>query len=175
MRIRVTHCGLLSLALLFAIIGCMFRGYTPQAPIDETLTSPMQRGLSSVAGEVRIETSTGEVRSGADSTIYLVPATAYSTEWFEHYIVKREKIDGKDPRAFPSARAENVDGEGHFKFNNIPAGAYYLTCRVHYKPPGLRIGRLTFGLGLVESVDTYAKVDIGPAQNVEALVTRPTS
>jgi hypothetical protein len=177
MRVRVTHWGILSLAvlLLSITIGCMFRGHTPQVPIDDALASPPATGTGSIIGEVRIKTSAGEVRTGAESTIYLIPATAYTSEWFEHYVVKREKIDGKDPRSFLSTRAEHVDGQGRFEFSNIPAGAYYLTCRVYYKPPGLRIGRLSFGLGLLQSVDTYATIDIGPAQNVEVLVTRPTT
>jgi hypothetical protein len=176
MRVRVTHWGLLSLTvLLFVISGCLFRGYTHQVPVDEALVSTPATGAGSISGEVRIKTPAGEVRTGADSTVYLVPATAYSTEWFEHYVVRREKIDGKDPRSFLSARAEYVDGEGHFKFSNIPAGGFYLTCRVHYQPRSLRIGRLTFGLGLQQSVDTYAQIDIGPSQNVEVLVTRPST
>ncbi len=94
--------------------------------------SPVVAGTATVEGKVSIISKYGEVQTGADSTVYLVPVTAYATEWFDHYVVQQQKIDGKDPRSFASAHAAVVDYDGHFEFQSIPPGAYYVTCNVHY-------------------------------------------
>ena len=159
--------------MLIALVGCMHRSYKHEAPIDEGLSLPSGPALAAIAGDVRIKTRAGELRTGSDTTVYLVPATPYSTEWFQHYVVRGENIDGKDPRAFLSTRAALVDGEGHFEFQGVPAGAYYLVCNVHFERPGLRMGRLTFRLRAIETVKAYASINVMSAERVEVIVTRP--
>jgi hypothetical protein len=168
-----TH-RLLIIFVLMVLAGCMSRVYKHQAPPDDALDLPAVAATASITGEVSVRSRMGEMVKGADSTIYLVPATAYSTEWFDHYVVKRDKVDGKDPRSFASARAALVDGEGHFEFQNIPAGAYYLISNVHLERRGLRIGRLTFRMRSIDTIAAYAAIDVAPEQKVEVLVTRPS-
>jgi hypothetical protein len=159
--------------VLMVLAGCMARVYKHQGPPDEALDVPAVGAPASITGEVSVRSRTGAVVKGSDSTIYLVPATAYSTEWFDHYVVKGDGIDGKDPRSFASARAALVDGDGHFEFQSIPAGAYYLVCNVHVERRGLRMGRLTFRLRSIETIEAYAAINAAPEQKVEVLVTRP--
>ena len=159
--------------MLFALAGCMHGGYKHEAPMDEGLSPPTGTALATIAGDVRIKSRAGELRTGSDTTVHLVPATPYSTEWFDRYVVKGDKIDGKDPRSFLSTRAALVDGEGHFEFRGLPAGAYYLVCNVHFQRPGLRMGRLTFRLRSIETVEAYASITVMPEEKVEVIVTRP--
>jgi hypothetical protein len=121
---------------------------------------------------VSITTKYGEVQTGGDSTVYLVPVTAYATEWFDRYVVQQQKIDGKDPRSFASAHAAVVDHDGHFEFQAIPPGAYYVTCNVHYPRRGLKMGRFNFSLRTVETVEAYAKIHVAAGGKAEVLVTR---
>jgi hypothetical protein len=165
--------NLLIALVLLVLAGCMAHVYKHQAPPDEALDVPAVETPASITGEVSVRSRAGTMVKGSDSTIYLVPATAYSTEWFDHYVVKGDRIDGKDPRSFASARAALVDGEGHFEFQSIPAGAYYLVCNVHVERRGLRIGRLTFRLRSIDTISAYAAINVAPEQKVEVLVTRP--
>jgi hypothetical protein len=164
---------LLIALLLMVLAGCMSRVHKHQAPPDEAPDVPAVGAPASITGEVSVRSRTGAMVKGSDSTIYLVPATAYSTEWFDSYVVKGDRIDGKDPRSFASARAALVDDEGHFEFQSIPAGAYYLVCNVHVERRGLRMGRLTFRLRSIDTVKAYAAIDVAPEQKVEVVVTRP--
>jgi hypothetical protein len=175
MSLSLKYLGSLSLAVILGVVcGCWSRTYQLHAPIEEGPRSSVTAAApATIAGEVTIKTRAGEVRSGADSTIYLIPATAYASEWFAHYVVNGEKIEGTDPRSFPSARAGPVDREGRFEFRHVPAGAYYLTCNVHYRRSMFRIGRFNFGPRTLESVETYADVSIGAEQKIDIKVTRP--
>jgi hypothetical protein len=175
MTLSLKHLGLLSLAVILGMLcGCWSRTYQLQVPIEEGPPSSVAAAApATIAGEVTIKTRTGEVRSGADSTIYLIPATAYASEWFAHYVVNGEKIEGTDPRSFPSARAGPVDREGRFEFRHVPSGAYYLTCNVHYRRPMFRIGPFNFGPRTLENVETYANISIEAEQKIDIKVTRP--
>lgn len=167
---------LLSFAVIPALLlGCMFRTYQHHVPIDEGPSAVVSTGGATVTGEVTIKAGGGEARSGSDSTIYLIPATAYATEWFDHYVVKGEKVDGMDPRSFPSARAAPVDREGRFEFRNVSAGAYYLTCNVHYRRPGFRLGSFNFGFRTLKNVQAYANVNVDAGRKSDIAVTRPPS
>jgi hypothetical protein len=172
MKVSLKQKFLIALVLM-VLAGCMSRVYKHQAPPDEAVGVPAVGTPSSIIGEVSVRNRTGEVVKGSDATIYLVPATAYSTEWFDHYVVKRNSIDGEDPRSFLTTRAALVDGEGHFEFRSVPAGAYYLVCNVHIERLGLRVGRLTFRLRSIDTIVAYAAVDMAPEQKIEVLVTRP--
>lgn len=172
----VKYLKLLSLAVIpVLLLGCMSRTYQHHVPSNEAPDSPAVTAAvpAIIVGEVTIKTRAGEVRSGADSTIFLIPATAYATEWFDHYVVNGEKIDGTDPRSLPSARATPVDRDGRFEFRNVPAGAYYLTCSVHYRRPEFRIIGINIGYRTLVDVETYASVNVGPGQKVDVVVTRP--
>ena len=175
MSLSLKYPGLLSLALILGVLpGCGSPTYQLHAPIEEGRRSSVTAAApATIAGEVTIKTRTGEVRSGADSTIYLIPATAYASEWFAHHVVSGEKIEGTDPRSFPSARAGPVDREGRFEFKHVPAGAYYLTCSVHYRRAMFRIGRFNFGPRMLENVEAYANVNIEEEQKIDIKVTRP--
>jgi hypothetical protein len=152
--------------------GCMSKGHKHVSALDETLNSPSVTGTARIEGNVRLTNKYGEVHTGSDSTIYLVPVTPYATEWFDHYIVQKQKIDGKDPRSFASAHAVVVDHDGHFEFQAVPPGAYYVSCNVHYPHRGLKIGRFSFSLHTVESVETYAKIHVAAGEKAQVLVTR---
>lgn len=156
-------------------LGCSaFKTYEHAAALDEGRAAiPTITSAASVSGEVFVKTPAGEIRKGSDATIYLLPVTDYSREWYEHYIVRGERIGGKDPRSFHSAIATVVDREGRFQFRNIPPGNYYLTCSVEYSRPRFRMGRLQFGMHAIDRFEAYASVRLEPEQKLEVIVTRP--
>jgi len=167
-RKRYFLVALASVALL--VTACA--PYEHKAPIEEG-PSTAQSATAMITGTVTVKSRTGEVRKGSDSTVYLIPVTAYSTEWFQHYVVNGEKVNGKDPRSFGSTRAAATDADGRFEFRAVASGEYFLTGTVQYQRPGFRIGRLNVGLRSLERIEAYARVKVAPNQQVEVEVTYP--
>lgn len=146
--------------------------YELKAPIEQG-PSTAQAATAMIAGTVTVKSRTGEVRKGSDSTVYLIPVTAYSTEWFQHYVVNGERVNGKDPRSFGPTRAAATDADGRFEFRAVAPGEYFLTGTVQYQRPGFRMGRLNFGLRTLERIEAYARVKVESNQQVEVEVTHP--
>lgn len=157
-------------AILASFAGC---AYHLKTPVPESAVFSSDPAGANISGEVFVKIKTGEIRKASDATIYLIPMTDYSREWFEHHIVHSEKVTGKDPRSFPSVRAASVDTEGQFQFQHIPAGSYYLTCTVQYQRSNMRLGRINFGLRTLERSEAYAELTVAPGQNSNIIVTRP--
>jgi hypothetical protein len=173
MENRALLLRLCTLLLILAVVGGCTKVHKPiPASVDEMIPSAVVAETATIEGKVHVISRYGEMHTGADSTVYLVPVTAYATEWFDRYIVQQQKFDGKDPRSFPSAHATVVDFDGHFEFQTVPPGAYYVICNVHYPHRGLKIGRFHFSLRTVETVEAYAKTHVAADQKAEVLVTR---
>ena len=163
----------LVIILLAAFPGCMSPTYEHKASPSPGQVFSTDPGGANISGEVSVTTKTGEIRKAADTTVYLIPLTDYSKEWFDHYIVRGEKMSGKDPRSFASTRAASVDTEGRFQFRQVPGGRYYLTCTVQYQRSNFRLGRLNFGMRSIERVEAYAELKLESGQTAEVPVTRP--
>src|SRR5436853_462431 len=93
--------------------------------------------------------------------------------WSRGYQLHAPIEEGPRSSVTASARAGPVDREGRFEFRHVPAGAYYLTCNVHYRRSMFRIGRFNFGPRTLANVETYANVSVEPEQKVDIKVTRP--
>jgi hypothetical protein len=156
--------------ILAAFAGC---AYHLKTPVNESQVFSSDPAGANISGEVFVKIKTGEIRKASDATIYLIPVTDYSREWFDHHIVHSQTVTGKDPRSFPSVRAASVDTEGHFLFQHIPAGSYYLTCTVQYQRSNFRLGRMNFGLRTPERSEAYAEITVAPGQKADIIVTRP--
>ncbi len=132
-----------------------------------------QDGTAAVLGEVAVTMRAGDVSNGAESFVYLIPVTAYTTEWLEQYIVKGRRIDGRDPRSLPASRATVVGPDGRFAFRRLPAGDYYLTCTVTRVIAPFKLWRFRLVSPSTERVEAYARVAVQEAEEWKVTVTRP--
>jgi len=90
-------------------------------------------GTASVSGHVFMKGEDGAVTSGSGCReIYLEPVTTYSTEWVERELLRNQKLDAPDPRALTYRRTTHTDGTGVFRFERLPAGSYYVACRMQF-------------------------------------------
>lgn len=89
-------------------------------------------GNATITGQAFAKTKGGDVKYAAGNTIVLNPVTTYSTEWWDRWVVRGEALEDGDPRAKPYARTTNADGEGRFKFANVPPGSYYVMTSIHW-------------------------------------------
>ena len=124
------------------------------------------KGTSAIEGEAFMKTMAGDVKKGAGCKVSLNPVTAYSTEWYERIVLAGQTLEAPDPRAFTYRREAVADSEGRFRFEQIPAGEYYVACMIiwHYFQPYQ--GQVPTG-GY-----THAKVKVEPGQTVKAILTR---
>jgi undecaprenyl-diphosphatase len=151
------------------LIGCTSVS-EHKAVLDEAAFSSPTEGSAVITGRVILKSVSDEFTKGAESTVFLIPVTDYSREWFEHYVLKSGRMRGKDPRAFRSTLAAATDQEGRFEFRKIARGEYYLTCTMLDERPG---ERLTFAMRTARTALAYAAVRIEPDERVEVTVTRP--
>lgn len=156
--------------------GCMSFSYSHTVPLSEADYTPyLSAGTATIAGTVSAKMQAGDISNGAESFVYLVPVTPYSTEWFEHAMVSSHGISGTDPRSLRTARSTIVGSDGRFQFFNLPAGDYYLSCTITRSIPPFRIWRFRLVSPSTERVDTYARVTVQPGEQAQVIVTRPPS
>jgi len=122
------------------------------------------KGSGSIAGQAFLKTRAGDVKFGAGETVNLNPVTSYSTEWFERAVLAGEALETPDERAAPYRRSCIADGSGQFRFEQLPAGEYYLACPIVWEYP------TQFGLAKTGGT-AKARVTVQENQEARAIVT----
>jgi len=156
--------------------GCSFGAVEHRVPLNEADFAPyLQDGTATIVGETSVRMQAGDVSTGAESFVYLVPVTPYSTEWFEHAIVRGQQIRGHDPRSLRVTRVTVVGADGRFEFRNLPSGDYYLNCAVTRAIQPFRLGPMRLASPSTERVEAYARVTLKEGEEARVTVTRPLS
>ena len=151
-----------------------FHGYAHKSLLSEQDTATSrEKGTATISGEVSVKLRDGKIAHVEESFVYLIPGTAYTTEWFEHYLVRDHITIGRDPRAFWVTRATIVGSEGRFEFSNIPAGNYYLSCTVTLDLPPYRFLGVSISRPGTDAIKAYATVTVGDGERVKVTVARP--
>lgn len=97
-------------------------------------------GPGIIEGQAFLVTAGGDVKYGAGREVWINPVTKYSTEWFKRAVIGRERLAAADP-AVPEARKAVADGEGRFRFTDLPLGDYYIACYIDWQvTPYVRSG-----------------------------------
>jgi len=151
-----------------------FHGYAHKSLLSEQDTATSrEEGTATISGEVSVKLRDGKIAHGEESFVYLIPVTVYTTEWFEHYLLRDHNIIGRDPRAFWVTRATIVGSEGRFEFSNVPAGNYYLSCTVTTDLPPYRFLWVSIPRAGTDAIKAYATVTVGAGERVKVTVARP--
>jgi len=124
-------------------------------------------GTATLSGQAFLKTRGGTVKYGAGDWVMLIPATNYTKEIFEECVLKDQTLVGDlDERAVKYHRRVRGDGEGRFKFEDLPAGAYYVLCEIYWDYDA---GSYTSRTGST----AYAEVSLKNGQRLEnVIVTR---
>ena len=171
--------------LAFLVTGCTFladeyeslrntgRVYEHRVPLNEAdYDAFLGEGTAVISGEISVENRDGKIIHGDTAFIYLVPATPYTQEWFEHYVVQDHKIGGTDPRSFQATRTTVVGTAGRFQFPNIPAGNYYLLCPITPERQTFRFLWVTEAKPAGETINAHASVTVKTGEQVKVPVTQ---
>ena len=150
-----------------ALTGCA--SFTPMDrpafPVAE-YESLAKSGTGIVTGQVFLRTMVGEVRYGAGSEVMLNPVTSYSRFWYENgYLAKRAMGDA-DARQDAYIITTQADGSGNFRFDNVPAGDYYLTSSVFWQVPLGQFSSTQQGGWISE------KISISDGEEVRKMLTK---
>jgi hypothetical protein len=133
--------------------------------IDSEYEGYDQSGTSTIVGQAFLKTRGGDVKYGAGNVVNLNPVTTYSQEWFEVNIVQGFPIEPPDQRVAKYHKTVVADGNGRFKFSEIPAGDYYITCTITWEAPSPYGPAQTGGTA-------YSKVTVKHHETIETVVTR---
>lgn len=137
----------ISLALLFAAVGCVAGVTTPtpvSTPFDASAVAFARgEGSSSLVGQAFAKTRGGDTKYASGETVTLLPVSDYTTEYMKGIGTARGAATA-DPQLASYTRTTVADAEGRFTFKNIPAGNYYVYTKVFWQIPG-RYGASTTG------------------------------
>lgn len=132
------------------LIGLSVIGCVPQEPVKTTSTFDSgevawaeKLGTNTVAGFAVLRTVGGEARTCAGLTVYLVPDSTYARERLTllYGTTTRGAVDEARAPKLPQAQAfylstskqTRCDGQGHFSFENVANGIWYVTASVIWK------------------------------------------
>ncbi len=137
-----------------ALIALMIGGCAASVPVPRTAAfTPSEfapydsPGASAIEGQAFAKTRSGDVKYAAGDSIYLCPVTSYSEEWYSKGFTRAQTLEPGDPRFHAYVRAAVADGQGRFRFERLPAGKYFVTCRLSWEPDGRGIHRAEVNLG----------------------------
>ena len=159
-----------ALAMLALVIGSLPSCAT--APKDVThlfresdFEWSKKPGTGSIKGQAFARTNGGEVRSCAGLQVVLVPSTPY-TDALDAAASEGTQQFATHPEAFDRyRRLSRGDSVGGFEFDKLPAGAWYIECRLTWLIPGGPWGVKETGVRLAQ------KVKLAEGQAVKLLIT----
>lgn len=123
---------LLLAAAVLSLGGCFERKLT--VPFNEAEYARLERsGTGVVEGQAFLLTEGGDVKKGAGKPVSLVPVTSASTEIHKVTHVGMMASTGWDPRMQAYNITVTADGDGRFRFENVPPGEYYVYCWIAWK------------------------------------------
>ena len=158
---------------LFLIIALMVAGcvqvrpyvWSPPSPAQEAEYAPyMELGTGNVTGQAFLQRKDGMTVRAAGRIVTLDPATSIGKEWWNRPVrYAHEYFDIPPSHAFRQARrCVRADADGNFRFENLPAGKYYVQTSVTWQPGDYWAGGM---VGVMVEIwnDETVSVALGPA------------
>jgi hypothetical protein len=136
-----------------------------RVPFNEAEFAPYLRsGAATVVGQAAITFKNGSVRPGRNIEIDLVPVTSYTQEIVQRKIIRREDLQGRDPRYDKYVRTAQTDDMGNFEFHRVPAGEYFLGGVVIWEEPE--------NIPAHHEKWAWDRITVGAGQTVQADITQ---
>jgi len=133
---RTSMCVGLMLALLAALATACSHHHRRQETLNEREYATYRgAGTAMISGQVTHTLSNGQVLYGSACQVRLTPITSESSRYMSDVVMS----GGTKPwKADADAIwwLEQADDSGRFRFKEVPAGSYYLTCPVAWREPG---------------------------------------
>jgi hypothetical protein len=158
---RVLTIALLG-ALLALAAACSSHVREREAVNEREYAPYREPGNGVVVGQVSLTLKSGEVLEGAAGEVRLTPVTSESTLYIQNVVMAG---DTKPWKEAPDAIwwVAQADTEGRFRFEEVPAGSYYLTCLVAWRPSGSSDAKQRI---------LWGEATVGPNETVTVSVSR---
>lgn len=129
----------LSLVLVLCVVTASTAGAQKASPNWSCAASDLafagDTGSATIEGQAFLKTQGGEVKVAAGNEVQLIPMCAGSTLWLAKQI-KYLKAVQLDTTVKGATRTTTADGDGRFRFTQIPPGDYYAVSSVWWRVPG---------------------------------------
>jgi hypothetical protein len=89
------------------------------------------QGNSSLTGKAfAVDIHGVEHLANGNRTVWLIPKTSMSDQWYNVIFLERNRLTKPDPRTMELVKYTKPDNNGGFSFNSIKQGHYYLVTYV---------------------------------------------
>ena len=135
-----------------------------QVPFNEADFSAYRGpGTGTVAGQLAVTDSNGELRVGSRFDVEMVPVTPYTQEMVEMELGQGLFLyPSVDSRFKKYARVVSADSNGNFVFHQVPPGQYFVCGEVDWLPPASEDYSVQWGL---------ERITVGKGQTVHVTVS----
>ena len=137
MNIHLLRARLSVVLAALLLSSCAFLGFGAsrrRVPFDESEFAAYRgSGAGTVTGQLVIRSDNGAEHVGnfggsiAGVHVTLIPVAAYTKEMVEREIGDGENLGASDPRFQKYVRLTKTDGNGHFVFDQIREGEYFVS------------------------------------------------
>lgn len=159
---RPPHGRVLLLAAICALLAlstaCSHHHRAHEAMNQREYASYRGSGAATISGQVTMTLQDGTVLDGSACQVRLTPITTESKKYIENVVMTGGTSPWKE-NADSVWWLATADQEGRFRFEEVPAGDYYLTCLVAWREPGSGSTRQRI-LWTETSVEGSASVDV---------------
>ena len=136
--------ALLASGLLLAACQSTAPALPPAAAFDQKAAAYIHaKGEGQIDGQAFLVLPNGQTRLAAGEMIRLVPATAYARERFAALYKGRKYLPASDIPTLPVdpsyasfSRTTTATSAGHFRFEDVAPGDYFITAQKIYRTPG---------------------------------------
>lgn len=152
-----------AVAMLVLLAACSYKG-PGRAEIlrEEEYAAYRLPGTATIDGQAVLHLPSGETVYGQGCQVRLLPVTEDTTKYFQSVVLTGEITAFKE-KSGAVAWVATADTQGRFRFTEVPAGDYYLTCPMVW----LDDGRTRQGIA-------FARTSVGPGKRVRVELTRGT-
>ena len=131
---------LITFLLVIFSTGCVSPPLTVKTPVNTNdYVNYGKQGTGAIAGEAFGRTKGGDIKIAAGLRVFLDPVTPYSTEVYKTLSnsgdLRKQRAEDTvvfDPLMLKYRRTVIADSTGHFRFQNIPKGDYFVTCYISW-------------------------------------------
>ena len=85
-----------------------------------------KQGEAAITGKLCVKLTDGSDKCFEGANVFINPVTSYSNEWYNRGWAGKENLERADERAFKFNKMTSTDKDGHFAFENLAPGSYYV-------------------------------------------------
>ncbi|HSI14482.1 MAG TPA: hypothetical protein VK961_20700 [Chthoniobacter sp.] len=131
--------GRIAWLLIFGALflpACAIAPVAYRTPFNEAEFAPYRgAGSASVSGTLTVRGGDDQWHIGDQNNVSLVPVTSYTREFVDRFLGDGQNLSAS-PRLQSYLRFTKTDGQGHFRFERIRPGEYFIIGLASWGAPG---------------------------------------